>query len=367
MTNPNSNTAERTPVEHRAEVAEWRAHAPANDSAIFPKRRKSAARHSGMAEGLSAYLAMISRPYAADDPDAAIDTNWRTAPANDNRVPEDGFGVERDVEVIPWGEIRSGAAIEKDLKGVEFREIAGVLEPVSGDIEWTRTEEHGLRVTRLGKLRFSDGSQKESCMIRNDVGKISSGTRVVPAGGMLGTREKSKRDKGGETDPAETAASNKYFRDLLKAKPAKPPKLKPRKVERVEMSKAEARAVLAEAYANSPDVPVQKCPDGFPASPSNIRDLFIGMKKGRCGDNGSTAWSGISTAMEDRQMWARTLDALATEYFETLTEAASANSLRELGERRGYSGKAAIDAGRRLLVAANDNLTEAMRLAEEAA
>jgi hypothetical protein len=44
----------------------------------------------------------------------------------------------------------------------------------------------------------------------------------------------------------------------------------------------------------------------------------------------------------------------------------SAQSLTELGEARGYKGRHAVAAGRRLLVAANDNFNEAMALAEYA-
>ncbi|CAN7666637.1 hypothetical protein LJR098_002010 [Rhizobium sp. LjRoot98] len=56
---------------------------------------------------------------------------------------------------------------------------------------------------------------------------------------------------------------------------------------------------------------------------------------------------------------------MTEDHFRTLTETVSAKSLREIGEARGYKGQYAIEAGRRLLVAANDNLMDALKLAEE--
>jgi len=50
-----------------------------------------------------------------------------------------------------------------------------------------------------------------------------------------------------------------------------------------------------------------------------------------------------------------------------LTEAMSAASLTALGEARGYRGRHAIAAGRRLLIAANDDFKSAMEIARAAA
>ncbi|MNL26061.1 hypothetical protein D3C87_1475670 [compost metagenome] len=64
--------------------------------------------------------------------------------------------------------------------------------------------------------------------------------------------------------------------------------------------------------------------------------------------------------------WNATLQGMKDDDLKILTEATEARSLGQLGEARGYSGKYAIEAGRRLLVAANDNFERAMEIAKEA-
>ncbi len=109
--------------------------------------------------------------------------------------------------------------------------------------------------------------------------------------------------------------------------------------------------MLAEATAKT-TVSVTKCPDGFPASPINLRQLFIGGRKGKKGESGSMAWEDIYTEKENREKFQRGLDAMQDSHVRVLTEAMSARSLAELGEKRGYKGRHAIDAGQRLLRAA---------------
>ncbi|MNW04292.1 hypothetical protein D3C71_2003590 [compost metagenome] len=50
-----------------------------------------------------------------------------------------------------------------------------------------------------------------------------------------------------------------------------------------------------------------------------------------------------------------------------LADAVDAKSLTQLGEARGYKGRHAVDAGRALLKAANDNFESALELAKYAA
>ena len=98
--------------------------------------------------------------------------------------------------------------------------------------------------------------------------------------------------------------------------------------------------------------------------PTKLRQLFIGGRKGKNGESGSQAWEDIYTEMENREKFNRGLDVMQDAHVQVLTEAMSAKSLSELGEKRGYRGRHAIDAGRRLLRAANDNFVKAMELAE---
>jgi hypothetical protein len=373
---------ERNAAEHRAAVEAWRSTAPEHDHQIFGRKPKTEKpRHRDLSE-LSALLAMRSRPTGVAesvpaDPAPEMSTNWRLAPANDNKQPEEGFGAERAVEYIP-----SPQELEKSFAKVTLRyrrepmmlaggrheaqragrEIHAI--PIDGDFEYgTHIDEDGgkhMVIVRIGKLRFSDGSQTEKGR-KLVLDKVVDAQIEMPVGAMLGCREKSTRDKGGEED---TSGSNAHYRWIVgAARTAKPPKQRPRKQEREKTTKAQDRQMLAEAMAKT-TVSVTKCPDGFPASPTNLRQLFIGGRKGKKGESGSMAWEDIYTEKENRENFQRGLDAMQDSHVRVLTEAMSAKSLAELGEKRGYKGRHAVDAGRRLLRAANDNFLKAMELAE---
>ncbi|MDX0555556.1 hypothetical protein GOL37_27420 [Sinorhizobium medicae] len=374
---------ERTTAEHRAAVEAWRDTAPKHDSQIFGRRLKTEKpRHRDLSE-LSALLAMRSRPVGVAEgvpaaPTPQISSNWRLTPANDNKQPEEGFGNERAVEIIP-----SEQELENSFAKVTLRyrrepvmlaggrheaqrasrEIHAI--PVGGDFAYgTHVDEDGNQhkvITRMGKLRFSDGTQRERGhkLILEKVVEAQIG---MPVGAMLGGREKSTRDKGGEED---CSGSNAHYRWMVDGRTATPPKLRPKKQEREKTTKAQDRQALADAYANTPVMPeIKRYPDGFPASPTNLRQLFIGGRKGKNGESGSQAWQDIYTEKENREKFQSGLDAMQDAHVRVLTEAMSAKSLAELGETRGYKGRHAIDAGRRLLRAANDNFLKAMELAE---
>ncbi|MBD9636098.1 hypothetical protein IB277_07295 [Ensifer sp. ENS07] len=376
---------ERTTTEHRAAVEAWRATAPKHDHEIFGRRLKTEKpRHRGFSE-LSALLAMRNRPdgvlegVVVAEPAAPVKSNWRLMPANDNNPPEDGYGAERAVEYVPSEQelensyakvvvryrrepmMLAGGRHESQRADREIHAI-----PVAGDFEYgTHVDEDGGEhkvIVRIGNLRFSDGSQTEKGQ-KLVMDKVVDAQIDMPVGAMLGTREKSKRDKGGIED---ASGSNSHYRWMVgAARAAKPPKLRPRKQEREVTTKSQDRQMLADAYANTAVLPtVLKCPDGFPASPANLRQLFIAGRKGKNGESGSQAWEDIYTEKENREKFQRGLDAMQDEHVRVLTEAMTAKSLAELGEKRGYRGRHAIDAGRRLLRAANDNFVKAMELAE---
>ncbi|MEF2549989.1 hypothetical protein VQ042_01240 [Aurantimonas sp. A2-1-M11] len=349
-------------------IQKWSETAPKNDSAILPRAGRSTGRHASIGDQLQALLAWRNRPdgIAEDvpaEPASPIKTNWRTIPANDNRRPADGVGTERALEITP-----SLGEIERSLEHVDMIEQRrnGKTEYVAtgGDID--RATKEGGPIVRIGKLHFSDGTQMERCHILVEDGKVIEGEVVLPVGAMLNTRVKSSRDKGSARDPSETAVSNRYFAKTLGARRVKPPRLLAKRLTGARTSKAQDRAALAAAYDATPALPkIRRYPKGLPAFPTNIADLFLGMKRGLSPDNSAISWEGAATAMEDRNAWAAVVAALSDEHFETLTATASATTLRQLGEARGYSGRDATAAGRRLLVAANDNLADAMKLAEQ--
>ncbi|WP_201270353.1 hypothetical protein [Sinorhizobium meliloti] len=373
---------ERTTAEHRAAVEAWRVTAPKHDHQIFGRKMKTEKpRHRDLSE-LSALLAMRSRPAGVAEgvpaePTPQISSNWRLTPANDNKQPEDGFGTERAVEIIPSEQelensfakvivryrpepmMLAGGRHEAQRAGREIHAI-----PVEGDFAYgTHVDEDGNQhkvITRIGKLRFSDGTQTERGH-KLVLEKVVEAQIDMPVGAMLGGRERSTRDKGGEED----CSGNAHYRWMVDGRTATPPKLRPKKQEREKTTKAEDRQALADAYANTPVMPdIKRYPDGFPASPTNLRQLFIGGRKGKNGESGSQAWQDIYTEKENREKFQRGLDAMQDSHVRVLTEAVSAKSLAELGETRGYKGRHAIDAGRRLLRAANDNFLKAMELAE---
>lgn len=378
-------TDTRIPEEHRAAVEAWRATVPKHDSQIFGRRLKTEKpRHRDLSE-LSALLAMRSRPIGVledvvvAEPTASVKSNWSITPANDNQPPEEGFGPERAVEYTPSEQeleisfakvvvryrpepmMLAGGRHESQRAGREIHAI-----PVEGDFEYgIHLDEDGGEhkvVVRIGKLRFSDGSQTEKGQ-KLVMDKVVDAQIDMPVGAMLGTREKSKRDKGSVED---ASGSNSHYRWMVgDARDAKTPKLRHRKQEREVTTKAQDRQMLADGYANTANLPtVVKCPDGFPAGPTKLRQLFIGGRKGKNGESGSQAWEDIYTETENREKFQRGLDAMQDAHVRVLTEAMTAKSLAELGEKRGYRGRHAIDAGRRLLRAANDNFVKAMELAE---
>ncbi|RVI03472.1 hypothetical protein CN205_23345 [Sinorhizobium meliloti] len=374
---------ERTTAEHRAAVEAWRATAPKHDHHIFGRKMKTEKpRHRDLSE-LSALLAMRSRPAGVAEgvpaePTPQISSNWRLTPANDNKQPEDGFGTERAVEYIPSEQELENSFVKVTLRYRQepmmlaggrhearraSREIHAI--PVEGDFGYgTHVDEDGNQhkvITRVGKLRFSDGTQTERGH-KLVLEKVVEAQIDMPVGAMLGGRERSTRDKGGEED---CSGSNAHYRWMVDGRTATPPKLRPKKQEREKTTKAEDRQALADAYANTPVMPdIKRYPDGFPARPTNLRQLFIGGRKGKNGESGSQAWQDIYTEKENREKFQRGLDAMQDSHVRVLTEAVSAKSLAELGETRGYKGRHAIDAGRRLLRAANDNFLKAMELAE---
>jgi hypothetical protein len=378
---PSDEMVQRTPEQHRAAVEAWRAKASKQDHQVFGRATKTdSARHRNLAE-LSSLLAMRGRPIGVaegvpDGPTPEIGTNWRTMPANDNHAPDEGFAVERALEYEPSLDMiesqienlpvrtRSEPMV---LGGRAAREIHAI--PLDGDVEYgTYVDDDGKAhrvIVRIGRIRFSDGTQTEKGQ-KLVFDQVVDADIPMPVGAMLSGREKSSRDKGAEVDDT---GSNSHYRWIIgKVRSASPAKPRPKKVDRVVITKAAARLVLADAISNTPVLPeTTVCPDGLPYGPTNLRQLFIGGRKGKKGETGSQAWQDIFTEKENRETFTRALDAMQDEHVRVLTEAMTAHSLGQLGEVRGYRGRHAIDAGRRLLRAANDNFEEAMHLATYAA
>lgn len=295
-------------------------------------------RRGSLAEQMQALLAYRSRPEGAHE---SLQSNWTVVPANDNADLEEmaDMRTERRVNIRPT---------------IDF-----IMEQVATeDVE----RNDGGQIVRIGKLRFSDGTQRERGYRLGIDGSAEPCMIRVPSGGMLGASEKQERTMGGDDNPQEVTASNRHFSDMLKAGHRHIPSGKRRAGK--SYSHAEAKAMLAEATANTPNMPpVTKYPPALPSAGARVSDSFLGMQKARCADTGSLGWEDISTAMAGREVWASALAAMSERDKTALDVALGAQSYKEVGLRLGqtpdYADKRS--GGRKRLIAANDNLHESLK------
>ncbi|WP_433762607.1 hypothetical protein [Brucella anthropi] len=345
-------------------------------------------RHGSIAEQLAPLMAYRNRPQEEYE---SLRTNWNLTHDNDNYDEGDedqrsdikDFHIERRINIRPTlGEIEREIAKAEYIdvpycEGVDSENSTdfdcgsrGALQksypyPVSGDIEFgihiDRRKKPRKVITRIGRLRFSNGHVTERAYTRGPDGKVIALDAKMPVGAMLGTSENQERVLGGNRKGV--AQSNAYFAELLEAN--LPNKMKTKKRQRyVKVSKEETRADLAKAYANTPSLPpVKRCPPGFPWQPSTVAELFMGMKKFPKGQSGSILWQDISTAITNRQMWEEVLAELSREEVATLDAALTSRSFAEVGEKLGMPSHFADKkgGGKRRLLAANENLANAIK------
>ncbi|RVO41352.1 hypothetical protein CN093_08800 [Sinorhizobium meliloti] len=294
------------------------------------------ARHGSLAEQLEAFRRYVTTPDHDPEP---VQTNWATVPANDNN-PEDieGMRLERRWRMKP--------SIEEIMRSVR-----------ADDVE----RNDAGQIVRIGRLRFSDGTQTEQAFKLTIDGKVVPFQARMPVGAMLGTKDAAESQLGGEEDSAHVTASNRYFADMLDTLP---PRYKAggKRKRGAASNHEEAKRELAEAYANTDmsKVTFTRYPDGLPCGSARVADSFLGMQKGKKGESGSMMWQDIVSARLDRDMWAATVDSLMHSDKRVLDAAASAKSMRQVGESLGFSGKNAERRGKRALIAANDNLMSAI-------
>lgn len=305
---------------------------------------------ASIAEQLGALLAFRNRPagIAEDEQPEEIlplQTNWRTMPDNETN-PEDveDFRKEKLHEIVP-----SVEAIMRSVRRAEKYPDQEIERNTKGAI------------IRIGSLMFSDGTQTEKAFKRGIDGKVSQYDRVMPVGAMLGTTEKAKTDAGSDEDATHITASNGYYRDMFKVKSRQRVSSSRSKRKGKSFTATESAAVLAEAYANTDmsKVTYTRYPVGLPDVASKIGDNFIGMKKGKNGESGSMAWSDISTALVEREIWAAAIDELPKGDLETLDKLHRAKNLMDIGGSG--SRRASERRGNRMLRAANDNFNAVVK------
>ncbi len=290
-------------------------------------------RHRSFGDAMSALLAYKHRP---EDEIAPIKTNWSLTPENDiepDVVLE--MGYERIQLVTP--------SISEIMRQVEI-----------GDLE---RNEAG-QVTRIGRLRFSDGSQVEAGYKIGPGGEVVAVKHRMPVGAMLGAQDRPHTTIGGDDNPSDRTASNRYFAELFGVKVrSRVAARKKSKRNGRGYSREEAKAMLAEAYANTPVLPeIKQCPPGLPLATDRIADNFLGMKKGMKGDAGSAGWQDVSTAIVDREIWAQAIAELSSGDRQVLDTVAHHRIASQYTISPGGTERGARKRGLRLLTAANDNL-----------
>jgi hypothetical protein len=301
------------------------------------------ARHGSLAEQLDAFLTFATAPDHEPEP---IQTNWAITPANDNN-PED----------------------VADLKTEKLWDISPSVEEVMRQVKSGPVHRNDAGQTvRIGRLRFSDGTQTEQAMKVTIDGKVVTFQDRMPTGAMLGTIDKERAQRGGDDNPQELTDSNEYFAEMLGTRKPRYVTASKKRQPRQQISHDEAKRILADAYAKAGDVNklITRYPDGLPCGSQKVADSFLGMRKTTCAGGGSMAWQDVASETEQRRSWHEAVGYMADEHFDILTSASKSKSLKEIGQARGFKGQYAIEAGRRLLIAANDNFAEALDLARYA-
>lgn len=290
-------------------------------------------RHASLQEGLKAYR---NRPEGDIVP---VQTNWSTITANDND-PEDLADkyAERRWRIHP------------SMDDIEASIDSGIVE----------RNEAG-QIVRIGTLEFSDGTQTEKAYHYGPEGKLIQYDAVMPVGAMMHTTDAQERMLGGDDD---NGGSNTYFRQTLgvgnKAQSVVTKREKPE--ERTNYSTEAAKAMLAEAYANTPTLPVVTYgAPALPWRPTRLNDMFVGMKKGKKGETGSVSWQDISSSMVAHETWRQVDVTLSDEDKATLEAAGTARTFGDIAP--GGKRAAATRRGKRRAMAANDNLMAAIKAA----
>jgi hypothetical protein len=296
------------------------------------------ARHSSLADQLKGLRIYATKPDHEPEP---IQTNWSLVAANDNDKEDiEGMRVERRWRLKP--------SIEEIMRSVH-----------SDDVE----RNGDGQTVRIGSIRFSDGTQTELAHKLTIDGKVVSFRARMPTGSMMGTKDAAESQLGAEEDSQATTASNRFFAELLGTLPHRYRAGGKRRKGR-NYTIHEARAMLDEAYANTPVLPaVKRYQTGLPCGSQKMSQVFPGLVKTCTGESGSMMWQDIVSAKLDRQVWAETIARLPKADVAVLDTAVKAKNMREIGSSSGFTGKTAERRGKRALMAANDNLMEAIKAA----
>lgn len=290
---------------------------------------------SKLAEQLAALMAYRSRPEGKHEP---LGSNWATTPANSNDEDVSAFSQERDIRMTPSvAEIMRQVAlddIEKNAKG---------------------------QIIRIGKLRFSDGTQTEKDFKRGADRSVVEYDRVMPVGAMLGCREKAETALGGKGySGSYLRRSNDYFAESFDVDVPTRTKRGKRK-NGPGYSRDETQAMLDEAIANTKVMPpVKRYPAGLPSVAERVAENFNGMQTAVGGGSEVPApWQDMASAIVQREIWDAAMAEMKDEDVATLDAATVAQTWAEVSP--GGSVRGARKRGHKVLQAANDNLSAALK------
>lgn len=368
------------PSTYRAAHRAWSLNAAVTDGALMPKARLSKRKLSADQEKRFAPLRMFLNGM----PVADLSSNWNVVPDNDNHTETDAdhddqkpvseWKPERTHEIVP-----SVSVVESAIASLEvrYRKEPAMLcggryeairhqrneeaTPIGGDFE---RNAHG-QIIRIGNLHFA-GADEHGVNPTEWVDCVGEGGEVIVkrlrlrTGAMMHSKER-KDDIKETTDAEALKASNDHFYDFVLLSPMRS-KAKPKTAKRprceypnpplpsTSLSFEEARE-----WAGLPFVEKDK-QAALPAAPKRLADLFIGCKTADCHGGGSQAWSDISTALVDKEQWTAAMAQLSKSDVVSLNAVRHARTYADIGKAHGHSGSYAEKAGKRLLMAANDNL-----------
>lgn len=175
----------------------------------------------------------------------------------------------------------------------------------SPDIEW---RDGGC--VRMGALEFSDGTRTEMATVLKARRAVAGEVRL-PKGAMLHTTD----EAGAPLGPA-VSRSNGGMAKMLR---------------------------------------------GAALPYGSLKDQFLGMQVAATGQPGAPAWEDTFTALADRHEYRRWVAELKERDVEVLDAAMEAGTFADIGAIDGHSGDYARHAGKRMLMAANDNLAAVMK------
>lgn len=290
---------------------------------------------ASLSEQLAALMAYRNRPEGPHEP---LGSNWATTPANSNDEDVSAFSQERDIRMTP--------SVAEIMRQVE-----------TGDVE---TNAEG-QIIRIGKLRFSDGTQTEKDFKRGADRSVIEFDRVMPVGAMLGCREKAETALGGRGYSGDYLfRSNSYFAGTLDTDLTARVKRGKRR-NGPGYSRDETQAMLDEAIANTPVMPpVKRYPAGLPAVAERVAENFNGLQTAVGGGAEVPApWQDMVGAIVQREIWGAAMAEMKGEDVATLDAAMGVQTWADVSP--GGSVQGARKRGHKVLQAANDNLSSALK------